>query len=109
MSYKRRLSSGILAEMIKQFKGCTIQSTISDSAQYDSDKQVEAINDSDKKVDAINDSDKQVDAINDSDKQVNAINNSEELVDVGSDPASNTRSYPKVATYNTNETIHKIY
>ena len=55
VSYKRRLSSGILAEMIKQFKGCTIQSTINDSAQYDSDKQVEAINDSDKKVDAIND------------------------------------------------------
>ena len=76
MPYERRLASGILAKTIKEFKGCTIQSTISDSAQYDSDKQVEAINDSEKKVDAINDSDKQVYAINDSDKQVNSINNS---------------------------------
>ena len=44
--YERRLSSGILAETIKEFKGCTIQSTISDSAQNDSDKQVDAIDDS---------------------------------------------------------------
>ena len=30
-SYERRLASGILEETIKEFKGCTIQSTIKDS------------------------------------------------------------------------------
>ena len=73
---------GILAKTIKEFKGCTIQSTISDSAQYDSNKQVDAINDSNKQVDIINDS--------------------EELVDAGSDPKSDPSSDPKVATYTTN-------
>ena len=89
---------GILAETIKEFKGCTIQSAISNSAQYDSDKQIDAINDSDEKVDAINDSNEQVDA----------INNSEELVDAGSNPTSDPSSDSKVATYTTNRIFHKI-
>ena len=38
LSYERRLALGILAETIKEFKGYTIKSTLSDSAQYDSDK-----------------------------------------------------------------------
>ena len=82
VSYERQLDLGILAETIKEFKRCTIQSTISDSTEYDSEKQV--------------------DAINDSDEQVNAIKNSEELVDAGSDPTRNPSSNPKVATYTTN-------
>ena len=44
--YERKIASGILAETIKEFKGCTIQSKISDSAHYDSDEQVDAKNDS---------------------------------------------------------------
>ena len=69
---ERRIVSSILAETIKQFKGCTIQSTISDYAHSDSKE------------------------------QVNAIRNSEELVDAVSDPKSNPSSDPKVATYTTN-------
>ena len=92
VSYERRIPSGILAEMIKVFKGCKIQSTISNSAQYDSDKQ----------VDAINDSDEQVDDDNDSNEQVNDINYYQELVDARSDPTSNPSRNPKVATHTTN-------
>ena len=94
-SLARRLASGVLAEMVENFKGCTIQSTISDSAHSNSDKQVDEINDSEeqvdvrnwlrkdfaKQVDQINDSDKQVDAItNDSDKNVDAISDSKNMV-----------------------------
>ena len=45
MSYGRRLASGILEEKIKEFIGCTIQSTINDSGYYNSDEQVDGIND----------------------------------------------------------------
>ena len=41
---ERRLASGVLAEMVENFKGCTIQSTISDSAHSDYDEQVDEIN-----------------------------------------------------------------
>ena len=41
MSYERQLASGILAETIKNFKGCTIQSKINGSVYYESDGQVE--------------------------------------------------------------------
>ena len=43
-SLERRLDSGSLAETIEDFNGFTIQSTISDSAHSDSDKQVDEIN-----------------------------------------------------------------
>ena len=46
MSLERWLASGVLAEMIENFKGCTILSTISDSAHSNSDKPVDKINDS---------------------------------------------------------------
>ena len=48
LSLERRLTSVILAEMIKIFKGCTIhiQSTINDSIYYDSNEQVEKTNNS---------------------------------------------------------------
>ena len=38
MSLERRLASGILAETIQSFKGCTIQSTINNSIYYESDE-----------------------------------------------------------------------
>ena len=63
MRYERQIASGILAEMIKEFKGCTIQSTINDSAYYNSDGQVDAISDSEEQVDAIRDSEELVDAV----------------------------------------------
>ena len=44
LSLERRLASGVLAEMVENFKGCTIQSTISDSAHSDSGEQVDNIN-----------------------------------------------------------------
>ena len=72
----------LFAETIKQFKGCTIQSTIRDSAHYDYDEQVDAINDSEKQVDSINDS--------------------EELVDAVSNPNRDPSSNQMVATYTTN-------
>ena len=50
----------------------------------------------------INDSEEQVDPINDSEKQVDEISDSKKLVDVGSDPKSDPRSNPKVATYTNN-------
>ena len=57
---ERRLASGVLSEIVENFKGCTIQSY----------KQVDKIIDSDEHVDARswlrNDSTEQVDAINDS-------------------------------------------
>ena len=46
MTYKKRISSGILAETIEEFKGCTIRSTISDSAHSCSAEQVDVISDS---------------------------------------------------------------
>ena len=108
LSLERLLASGVLAKMIENFKGCTIQSTISNSAHIDSNERVDKINDSEEpvgarnwlrkditeQVDQINDSDKQVDAIiNDSDKQVDATIDSETLVVTGSDPSSNPKSY----------------
>ena len=63
--------------MVENFKGCTIQSTISNSSHRDSDEQVDEINYSEEKVGARNwlknDSSEQVDQINDSDKQVDEI------------------------------------
>ena len=80
-SLERRLALGVLAEMVENFKGCTIQSTISDSAHSNSEKQVDEINDFEEQVDARNwlrnYSAEQVDQINDSDKQVDAISDSE--------------------------------
>ena len=82
ISLDRRLASGILAETIREFKGCKIKSTVSNYAQYDSNEQV--------------------DAMNDSDKQVDSINNPKELVDAGSNLTINPSSNPKVATHTTN-------
>ena len=80
MSLERQHDSGILSEMIKIFKGCTIQSTINDFVYYVSDEQVDEINDSKEQVDArkwlINYSFKQVDQINDSNKYIDAISDS---------------------------------
>ena len=78
MTYDRQIDSCIFLETIKEFKGCTIQSTISDSAQSNSKEQG--------------------DVISDSEEQVNVISNSEEMVYAVSDPKSD----PKVATYTTN-------
>ena len=64
LSLERRLASGVLAEMVENFKGCTIQS----------DKQVDMIIDSEERVDVRSwlrkDSAEQVDAIIDYDKLV---------------------------------------
>ena len=46
LSLERQLASGVLAEMVENFKICTTQSTISNSAHRNSDKQVDEINDS---------------------------------------------------------------
>ena len=86
LSLERRLTSGVLTKMVKIFKGCTIQSTISDSAHSDSYEQVDKINDPGEQVDARNwlrnDSAEQVDQINDSSKQVYEItNDSDKQVD----------------------------
>ena len=106
MSYERRLASGILAETIKIFKGCTIQSTINNFVYYESDEQVDEINDSKEQVDArtwlINDSAEQVDQINDSDKHVYALSDSEKLVVARSKPKCDPSSNLKVATHTTN-------
>ena len=103
--------------MVENFKGCTIQSTISDSTHSNSDKQVDKINDSEKQVDArnwlrndsveqvdqINDSNKRVDAIiNDSKKQVDSISDSGKLVLTGSDQKSDPGSDLKADTHTTN-------
>ena len=44
ISLDRRLNSGVLAEMIKNFKECTIQSTINNSVYYEFNEQVYEIN-----------------------------------------------------------------
>ena len=58
--------------MVEIFKGCTIQSTISDSTHSNFNEQVDEINGSEEQVDARNwlrnDSAEQLDQINDSDK-----------------------------------------
>ena len=82
VTYEGQIASGILAETIKYFKGCRIQSTISDSTHSNSDEQV--------------------DAISDSEEQVYAISDYEEMVDAASDPKSDTSRNPKVATHTTN-------
>ena len=80
MSLERRLASGILAETIKIFNGCTIQSTINDSVYIESDEKVDKINNSEEQIDARNwlrnDSAEQADQINDSDKKDDAISDS---------------------------------
>ena len=85
MAYERRIVSGIIAETIKEFKGCTIQSTIKDFGYYDPDEKVDTINYYEEQVDVRNwlknDSGEQVDPINDSDKHVDAISDSKKLVD----------------------------
>ena len=60
MTYERRIASCLLADTKKEFKGCTIQSTISDYANSDSDKQVDSISNSEEQVDAIRDSEELV-------------------------------------------------
>ena len=113
MSYERQLASVILAETIKIFKGCTIQSTINDSVYYESDEKVDEINYSEEQVDARNwfrnDSAKQVDQINDFDKQVDALSYSKKMVVAGSDPKSNPSSNPKVDTHTTNGKFTQNY
>ena len=52
-SLERRLASGILEEMVEIFKGCTIQLTISNSANRDSNGQVDEINYSEERVSAM--------------------------------------------------------
>ena len=84
--------------MFQAFKGCTIQSTINNSAYYNYDKQ----------VDAINDFEEQVDAINDSEEHVDAIRNYKELVGNVSNPKSDPSRNPKVATYNKNGNPQKL-
>ena len=42
-SLERRLASDVHAEMVEIFKGCTIQSTIRNSANSNSDEQVDEI------------------------------------------------------------------
>ena len=63
-SLERQLAAGVLEEMVKIFKGCSIQS----------DKKVDEIVDSKEQVDARNwlrnDSAKQVDVLNDSEKKL---------------------------------------
>ena len=81
-SLERRLAAGVLKEMFKYFKACTIQP----------DKQVDKIIDSGEHVDARNW------LRNDSVEQVDAISYSEKLVVDGSDPKSD----PSVATRTTN-------
>ena len=100
--------------MVENFNGCTIQSTISDSAQSNSNAQVVKINDSEEQVDARNwlrnYSSEQVDQISDSYKQVDEIiNDSDKQIDAISDPrkklvvdGSNPKSAPRVATHTTN-------
>ena len=81
-SLERRLASGVLAEMVENFKGYTIQS----------DEQVDKIIDSEEHVDASNW------LRNDSAEHVDAISDSKKLVVDGSD----LKSDPMVATHTTN-------
>ena len=62
---ERRISSDIHAETIKEFKVCTIQSTISNSAYSDSKEQVDAINNSKELVENLSNSEEIVDAVSD--------------------------------------------
>ena len=39
-SLERQLDSGVLAEMVENFKGCTIQSTISNSTHSNSENRL---------------------------------------------------------------------
>ena len=79
---ERQLAAGVLDEMLKEFKRCTIQS----------DEQVNTTIGSEEHVDARNW------LRNDSAEQVVAISDSEKLVVDGSDPKSD----PSVATHTTN-------
>ena len=81
-SLERRLATGVLAEMVENFKGCSIQS----------DEQVDEIVDSKEQVDARNW------LRNDSAEHVDVLNDSKNLVVDGSDPKSD----PSVATHTTN-------
>ena len=54
MSSEIQPASGVLSEIVKIFKECTIQSTISNSAHSNSDEQADEINDSEEQVDARN-------------------------------------------------------
>ena len=105
-SLQKRLASGVLAEIFGNFKGCTVQSTIRNSAHSDSNEQVDKIKISEEQVDAKNwlknDYTEHVYQINDSDKQVGAISDSEILVVTGSDPKSDPSNDPEVATHTTN-------
>ena len=102
-SLERQLASGVFVEMVENFKGCTIQSTISDSEHSDSDKQVDKINDFEGGFDARNwlrnDYAEQVGQINDYDKQVDSISDFEKLVVTGSDLKIDPSSDPKVSTH----------
>ena len=81
-SLERQLAAGVLAEMVENFKGCTIQS----------DEQVDTIIDSKEHVDARNW------LRNDSAEQVDVIIDSKKLVVDGRYPKSD----PSVATHTTN-------
>ena len=76
-SLERRLAAGVLAEMVENFKGCSIQS--------------------DKQVDEISDCKKGVEDRNDSFEEVDVLNDSETFVVDGSDPKSD----PSVGTHTT--------
>ena len=78
-SLETRLAAGVLAEMVENFKGCSIQS--------------------DKQVDNISNSKEGVEDRNDSFEEVNVLNNSENLVVDGSDQKSDSN----VATHTTKE------
>ena len=81
-SLERQLDAGVLAEIVENFKGCTIQS----------DEQIDTLIGSKEHVDARNW------LRNDSAKQVDVINDPERLVVDGNDPKSD----PSVATHTTN-------
>ena len=53
VTYEGQIASGILAETIKYFKGCRIQSTISDSTHSNSEELVDALSDSEELVDVV--------------------------------------------------------
>ena len=77
-SLERRLAVGVLAEMIENFKRCSIQS--------------------EEQVDDISDSKEGVENRNDSSEEVDVLNDSEIFVVDGSDPKSD----PNVATHTIN-------
>ena len=81
-SLERRLAAGVLAEMVENFKGCSIQS----------DKQVDDISNSKEQVDARNW------LRNDAFEEVDVLNDSKHFFVNGSDPKSD----PNVATHITN-------